>query len=195
MATSRTTRRPALALLLALAAGIAAAAGPAPAGPHDSPAQRAEALWREAAGLHVEQEYAAAIERFRASIALQPTARAHTWLAWSLSRLGDYERAVEHCRRAIALDPDYPNAYNDLGSYLVTLDRAREAEPWLRRALAFDDYCCPHYAWYHLGRAQLLQGRPQAAMESVEKSLRHRSNYRPAVQLLILLRLLDLRGA
>ncbi|MDX1608980.1 MAG: tetratricopeptide repeat protein [Halofilum sp. (in: g-proteobacteria)] len=190
MAVNRTSRCPTLALLLALASALGLAAGP-----DGSPPKRAEALWREAAGLHVEQQYEAAIERFRASIALHPSARAHTWLAWSLSHLGDYERAVEHCRRAIALDPGYPNAYNDLGSYLVTLDRAREAEPWLRRALEFDDYCCPHYAWYHLGRAQLLQGRPEQAMGSVERSLQHRPNYRPAVQLLILLRLLDLRPA
>lgn len=191
MAPGRTNRsKPGAALLalaLALGAGQAAAA--------EAPEQRAEALWREGAGLHVEGRYEAAAERFREAIALQPSARAHTWLAWSLSELGELHRAVEHCRRALALDPGYANAYNDLGAYLVDLNRPREAEPWLRRALAIDDYCCPHYAWYHLARARLLQGRLAAARDAVERALRHDPRYRPALRLRQLLRRLELHAA
>lgn len=178
-------------LLLACILGV----GGSHAEPPEEPRERAELLWREGANLHVEREYEAAVERFRRALALHPTARTHTWLAWSLSRMGRMQEAVTHCRRSIALDPEYPNAYNDLGSYLIDLDRPREAERWLRQALEFDDYCCPHYAWYHLGRALLLQGRIDEAMEALETSLQHRSNYRPPLQLLIMLRLLDLRAA
>lgn len=168
-----------------------------PGSAHGDPpaATRAEALWLEGARLHVEGRYPLAIERFRAALALHPSGRTHTWLAWSLSRQGELARAIDHCRASIRIDPAYPNAYNDIGSYLVDLQRPREAERWLRRALEFDDYCCPHYAWYHLARALLLQGRPAAAMDAVERSLQRRGNYRPAIRLLILLRTLDLRAA
>lgn len=191
MVLTRTIRRWIPVLLLAPAIGFGDAGIEQP----DSPQARADALWREGASLHVEQRYEAAAERFRDALALHASARTHTWLAWSLSRLGHTREAVRHCRRSIEIDPDYPNAYNDLGSYLIDLDRPREAEKWLRRALDFDSYCCPHYAWYHLGRSLLLQGRIEAAMEALETSLQHRSNYRPPLQLLILLRLLDLRSA
>lgn len=158
------------------------------------PSARAAELWEEGATLHIEGRHQSATERFRAAIRIHPTARAHTWLAWSLSELGHKQEAVDHCRQAIDLDPAYPNAYNDLGSYLLDLDRPREAEQWLRRAITFDDYCCRHYAWYHLARSLLLQGRVGDAMDALEKSLQHRP-YHPALQLLILLRMLDLRAA
>lgn len=188
MILNRTIRRCVPLLLLMPVMGIGGGDIVRP----ESPQARAEALWREGATLHVEREHEAAAERFRAALELQPQARTHTWLAWSLSELGHKREAVYHCRRSIELDPAYPNAYNDLGSYLIDLERPREAEQWLRRALDFEDYCCPHYAWYHLGRSLLLQGRIEAAMEALETSLQRRSNYRPPLQLLILLRLLDL---
>lgn len=191
MALTRTIRRRLPGLLLVPVLGL----GGVHAEPPDSPQARAQVLWREGAALHVEQDYKAAVEHFREALVLHPTARTHTWLAWSLSRMGETRKAVLHCRRSIELDPDYPNAYNDLGSYLVDLERPREAEQWLRRALDFDDYCCPHYAWYHLGRSLLLQGRLDAAMSALETSLQHRSNYRPPLRLLILLRMLDLQVA
>lgn len=184
---------PAALLLAALLAGMYphSAGGDA----SRSASERAEALWLEGATLHVEGDYEAAIERFRAALELRPTGRAHTWLAWSLSELGRLQQAVDHCRVSIRIDPDYPNAYNDIGSYLIDLGQPREAEPWLRKALDFDDYCCPHYAWYHLARSLLLQGHPAAAMDALEQSVQRRSNYRPAVELLLLLRMLDLRAA
>jgi tetratricopeptide (TPR) repeat protein len=184
---------PAAVMLAALLAPVYP--GTADGEPPKSASERAETLWLEGASLHVEGDYETAIERFRAALALDPTGRAHTWLAWSLSELGKLQQAVDHCRVSIRIDPEYPNAYNDIGSYLLDLGHPREAEHWLRRALEFDDYCCPHYAWYHLARSLLLQGRPAAAMDAVEQSVEQRSNYRPAVELLILLRMLDLRAA
>ena len=182
-------------LLSALGLVAALTAAPVAAGPADAGAARAEALWLEGASAHVEGRYKDAIERFRQALAIHPSARTHTWLAWSLSESGDKRAAVRHCRRSIELDPAYPNAYNDLGSYLIDLGRPHEALPWLRRAIAFDDYCCPHYAWYHLGRALLLLGRPDAAIEALEHAIDRRPNYRPAIELLVLLRVLELRGA
>lgn len=186
---ARLLAAPVLALAVGWGAHAMAAADDAPA----SPRERAEALWQQAAALHVEGRYRAAARRFREAIALQPSARAHTWLAWSLSELGRLDEAVRHCRRSIELDPDYPNAYNDLGAYLVDLDRPREAERWLRAALELDDYCCPHYAWYHLARALLLQGRLEEAHEALQQSLAHHRRYRPALQLLRALRTIDLQ--
>lgn len=181
-------------LALVLALGWGAHAPSATADAPASPQERAEALWQQAAALHVEERYRAAARRFREAIALHPSARAHTWLAWSLSELGRLDEAVRHCRRSIELDPDYPNAYNDLGAYLVDLDRPREAERWLRAALELDDYCCPHYAWYHLARALILQGRFEEAREALHQSLRQTPRYRPALRLLHLLRTLDLHA-
>lgn len=158
------------------------------------PAERARALWKEGAGLHLEQKYEAAIVRYRRALKLHATARTHTYLAWSLSKLGRFREAIEHCRRAIELDPDYPNAYNDLGAYLVEVGRPGEAIPWLRRAAAFSDYCCPHYSHYQLGRALLLQAKVPEARRELETSLSIRPNYDLARQLLRGIRARDIKG-
>ncbi len=46
------------------------------------------------------------------------------------------EEAASYCARAIALRPDFQEAYSNLGNILRWLDRPREAEAALRRAIA-----------------------------------------------------------
>lgn len=162
-------------------------------GPGDA-VERARALWKEGAGLHLEQKYETAIARYRRALRLDPTARTHTYLAWSLSKLGRFDEAVDHCRRAIELNPDYPNAYNDLGAYLIELGRPGEAITWLRRAAGFSNYCCPHYVHYQLGRALLLQARVTEARRELETSLSIRPNYGLAKRLLRSIRSRGIKG-
>ena len=75
-----------------------------------------------------------AIEHYRRSIALHPTAEAHTFLGWTYSFQGRHEDAIAECHTAIAVDPDFGNPYNDIGAYLIELGRHGEAIPWLERA-------------------------------------------------------------
>jgi len=161
----------------------------------DTPRERAYSLWKEGAGLHLEKKYKAAIDRYNEALALHPTARTHTYLAWSLSELERYEEAAGQARKAIELDPEYPNAYNDLGSYLIELKRPAVAIPWLEKATTMKEYCCPHYSYYQLGRARLMQGRVEAAEEALRASIAVNPRYRPAWELLRLIREDGLKGS
>lgn len=147
-------------------------------------AAEARALWKEGAVLHVEGRYHEAIDRFRGALALHPTARSHTYLAWSLSGLGRYEEAAAQTRKAIELDPEYPNAYNDLGAYLIELGRPADAMPWLVQAIGMPQYCCPHYSYYQIGRALLVQGHTERAKEALARALVIKPRYRAARSLL-----------
>jgi len=167
--------------VLVAASALALSSGAAPAA---TAAERATELWKEGAGLHLEGDYEGAIALYRDALALRASARIHTYLAWSLSELERYAEAVDHCRRAIDLDAGYPNAYNDLGSYLIDLGRPQEAIPWLRKVLEMSDYCCPHFAYYHLGRAQLLRGQVDEASEALRTALQLRPGFPPAYELL-----------
>lgn len=180
------SRAGAIALLLVLATGTAAAG--------DGDARAAHRLWKEAAGLHLEGRYEDAVALYRRALERHPTARIHNYLAWSLSELDRYEAAVESARRAIELDPSYPNAYNDLGAYLIELGRPRDAEPWLRRAMEMEGYCCPHFPHYQLGRALLLEGRINEATDELQRALAIHPRYRPAIELLQEIRRRELRG-
>lgn len=159
------------------------------------PAEQARAMWKEGAVLHLEEKYEAAVARFHEALELHPSARTRTYLAWSLSKLGRYEEAAAHAREAISLDPDYPNAYNDLGAYLIELKRPEQAIPWLEQAAGMRDYCCPYYSYYQIGRARLMQGRIEEAKEALRGAAAINPRYRPARELLQSIRAGGFKGS
>src|SRR5207253_3118147 len=76
-------------------------------------------LWREAYRQQIAGDLEGAIETYRRSIAMCPTAEAHTFLGWTYSFQGRLEEATAECLRAIEVDPDFGNPYNDIGVYLM----------------------------------------------------------------------------
>src|SRR5688572_24458555 len=95
---------------------------------------RALELWQEGCDLQAKREVDAAIERYRMSLDVHPTAEAHTFLGWALSWKGDIEAAIAECKKAIEVDPDFGNPYNDIGAYLIKQGKLDDAVPWLERA-------------------------------------------------------------
>lgn len=105
-----------------------------------------------------------AIREYKASLKLLPTAEAHTYLGWALGLQGRYDRAIKECYRAIQLDEDYGNGYNDLGYYLILFKKYDEAIGWLTKAIAAPRFDGRHMAYYNLGRAYELQGEWKKAV-------------------------------
>ena len=153
-----------------------------------TPRQQAHLFWQQGYVLHLVGEYEAAIGTFRRSIEVHPTAEAHTFLGWSLSMLGRYEEAIAECERAIPLDPDYGNPYNDIGVYLIELDRAEEAVPWLKKAMRAKRYCCYQFPYFNLGRVLVMQRRLEEAKQAFERALEYDPDYPLARKALELIR-------
>jgi Tfp pilus assembly protein PilF len=86
---------------------------------------------------------------YQASIGLFPTAEAHTFLAWTYSFQGRLDDAIRECQRAIEVDPEFGNAYNDIGAYLIGQGKHDEAIPWLERALRAGRYESYHFPWFN----------------------------------------------
>ena len=141
-------------------------------------------LWRRGYLLHLGGAYEDAVTAFSKSIETLPTAQAYTFRGWSLSMLGRLEEAITDCKAAIQLDPDYGNPYNDIGVYLIDLNRLDEAIPWLEKAIAAERYCCYHYPHFNLGRILWMKGKVTAAIQAFEKALAHQSDYAPALEAL-----------
>ena len=114
---------------------------------------------------------AEAVSRYEQSIKLFPTAEAHTHLAWILGMQGKVEDAIEECYKAIALDPEYGNPYNDIGYFLIETSRHGEAIPWLKKALEakrYDHFSFPHY---NLARCYEKLGPWTAALDHYSRAL------------------------
>lgn len=144
------------------------------------PADRAEALLQRGYLFHLLGAYEQAVEHFRRSIDARPTAEGHTYLGWSLGHLGRLDEAIAECKKAIAIDPDFGNPYNDIGVYLVQLGRSEEAVPWLEKAMRAKRYCCYQYPHSNLGRILLQQGRLAEAKRLFERALEFDPDYLPA---------------
>jgi Tfp pilus assembly protein PilF len=117
--------------------------------------ERAIELWQQAYARQMRQELEEAIELYRESLALFPTAEAHTFLGWTYSFHGRLDEAIAECRKAIALDPDFGNPYNDIGVYLIERGDLRGAIPWLEQAKRAPRYEPRHFPYLNLGRIYL----------------------------------------
>src|SRR6187431_807512 len=90
------------------------------------------AWFRKGYGLQSSGDLKGAVVAYQRSIALYPTAEGHTFLGWAYSFEGRIDDAIDECKKAIAVDPDFGNPYNDIGVYLVQLGREAQAIPWLK---------------------------------------------------------------
>ena len=82
---------------------------------------------------------------------------------------GQYDQAIAHHERAIALRPDYAPAYNNLGAVLRAAGRLDDAVARYQQALAIrPDFAS---ASYNLANALLEQGKAGDSVESFRRSL------------------------
>lgn len=133
--------------------------------------ERAIELIGEAMKLQMAQEFDAAIRLYKESISLYPTADAHTYLGWAYSFKGRLDEAIAQCERAIELDPEFGNPYNDIGVYLMQQQNYDEAIPWLERAKKAKRYEPRHFPFINLGRVYLTKGMIQKALEEFHGAL------------------------
>jgi len=151
---------------------------------------------RAEAQRHFQQGYEAQMQgrleeaeaHYQRSIALHPTAEAHTFLGWTYHFQGRIEEAIAECKRAIEIDPDFGNPYNDIGAYLIEQERYDEAIPWLERATEARRYEPRHFPHYNLGRAYLGKEMYSNAMRCFQEALQIEPRYSLARQALASLR-------
>lgn len=133
---------------------------------------RALELIEEAMKHQMAQEFNEAIRLYKESIALHPTADAHTYLGWAYSFLGRLNDAIAQCEIAIELDPEFGNPYNDIGVYLMQQERLDDAIPWLERAKNAKRYEPRHFPYINLGRIYLTKGMIQKALDEFGGALK-----------------------
>ncbi|MBI4840507.1 MAG: tetratricopeptide repeat protein [candidate division NC10 bacterium] len=102
--------------------------------PDEELRQRAIEIWQRAYKHQMQGEMEEAIRLYTESLAIYPTAEAHTFLGWTYSFQGRLAEAITECHKAISVDPDFGNPYNDIGVYLMQQGDLDGAIPWLEKA-------------------------------------------------------------
>ena len=126
-------------------------------------------------------ELADAIVLYERSLAIWPTAEAHTYLGWTYSILERYDEAIVSCKKAIEIDPSFGNPYNDIGAYLIELEQWEEAVPWLNKATTAQRYDSPQFPYLNLGRVHEHLGRYGTALTCYDRALEIDSFYQEAI--------------
>jgi tetratricopeptide (TPR) repeat protein len=141
-------------------------------------------LVKEAYQYQMGGEHEMAVELYKRSLDLHPTAEAYTFLGWAYHFQGKLDEAIEECKKAIQVDPEFGNPYNDIGNYLIERGKYDEAVLWLERALQSRRYESYHHPHYHLARAYMAKQMYRKARHHLEAALRICPDYSLAAQAL-----------
>lgn len=135
--------------------------------------------------LQMQGELEKAVFNYKKSLEIQETAEARTFLGWTYSFMGNLQGAIEECHRAIAIDPDFGNPYNDIGAYLLQMGKLDDAILWFEKAKRATRYQTPEFAYCNLGKVYELKGLWPKAMVEYQNALRIRIDYEPAAAALL----------
>ena len=134
-------------------------------------------LFEEAYRAQVDEDYERAIELYRRSIDVFPTAEAHTFLGWVYSFDERYDAAIEECLEAIRVDPTFGNPYNDIGSYLIAKGNLYDCVSWFKLALEAPRYEARAFPHFNLGRVYELRGHLLKAARHYGLALEQQPGY------------------
>jgi len=147
---------------------------------------RAIELWREAYQHHTRafalaggqsdreavEELNEAVSLYSQSIDLFPTAEAYTFRGWAYCHFGRIDDAIAECKRAIEVDPQFGNPYNDIGAYLINKGEFDEAIEWLEKAKSAPRYDPRHFPYMNLGKLYAQKGMVMKAIAEFEEALK-----------------------
>jgi tetratricopeptide (TPR) repeat protein len=134
-------------------------------------------LFRKAYERQMKGEFEEAIKLYTESIDLYPTAEAYTFRGWTYSFMGMLDEAIEDCHRAIAVDPDFGNPYNDIGAYLIEKGQLDDAIEWLEKATHAKRYESPAFPHLNMGRVYEKKREWDKALECYQRALKINPKY------------------
>lgn len=123
-----------------------------------------------------------AADLYKQSIEAFPTAEAHTFLGWTYSFMGLSDDAIQECHRAIEVDPDFGNPYNDIGAYLIEKGDYHSAIEWLEQAKKAERYEAHFYPCFNLGRVYQATGKWFDALREYKAAIDLNPNYKVAIK-------------
>lgn len=154
----------------------------------DQARQSARELFQEAYRLQMAGELPEALKLYTRSIEIHATAEAYTFRGWTHSFMGSVDEAIADCQRAIEVDPDFGNPYNDIGAYLIEKGQLDEAIPWLEKAQHARRYEARQFPHANLARIYERKGDWHRAIAEYQEALKLEPGYEHAAKALSRLR-------
>lgn len=141
-------------------------------------------VFERAYEVQITGDYEIAIGLYKKSIEIFPTAEAHTFLGWVYSFGGDYDLAITECLAAIAVDAEFGNPYNDIGSYLIAKGNFYDCIRWFKLAIEAPRYEARAFPHFNLGTVYEKRGKFLEAARQYGLALAEQPNYAQAYKAL-----------
>ncbi|HRK00130.1 MAG TPA: tetratricopeptide repeat protein [Ignavibacteria bacterium] len=151
---------------------------------NSNPLEKSRMYLKKANELQIKGQFEEAILNYKISLNIFPTAEAHTFLGWTYSFVGELDNAIEECKKAISLDKEFGNPYNDIGSYLIQQGKLDEALTWLELALKAERYDNRHFTYFNIGKVYESKGLWFEALDEYKKAIEISPDYLIAKQYL-----------
>ena len=94
----------------------------------------------------------------------------------------EFDKAVIHFQRAMALRPDFSEAQNNLGTVFASMGRWEQAVPLFEKAAGNFEYESRHVAYENLGTVYFFQEKYDTAIMYYKKALGLEPRYSPAYE-------------
>jgi len=166
---------------LSLAALVAGCAGLQPQASADQ--RRAAEVNAELGISYLRQDDLAQAQRaLERAIQFDPKlAMAHLGMASLRERQGSIDDAIEHYRKALALEPDNPYVQTNLGDLLCRQGQAAEGQALLERAVRNPSYTARHVALLSAGLCDQNLGNTERAERRMREALQVEPRYPDAL--------------
>lgn len=106
--------------------------------------------------------------------------RYHFDLGLTYMALSQWPAAAKHLRQAVAIDPEFAQAWNNLGQVYVAQSRPDKAEQAFQTALDTLTYLSPERAALNLARLYQQTDRPQKAADLALRAIEENDRFEPA---------------
>ncbi len=93
--------------------------------------------------------------------------------------LNDHEKSVQAYEQAVALDPDFGDAWNNLGQVRQVIGELEKAGQAFKQALSLEDYMTPEFAAYNMATLLAEQGKYEQALTYSNLGLEKNRRYIP----------------
>lgn len=145
----------------------------------ESSIQNSAARYKIGVGYYGEGKFQQAFVEFQHAYELNPQNKEAVYAIGIIYLLNfdENQMAIDFFQRAVKIDPDYADAYNNLGFAHAKMGKFDAAIPFYKKAVSNLFYATPEKAFVNMGKAYYRLGRYDEAAAAYKEAIKRSPNF------------------